>query len=195
MRISTGGGDRGRTSLFSGERVTKSHVRVEAYGDVDELNSWLGTVCSVLSPDCPDLAGEIHDIQACLLSVGSWLSTTPGSPAEIHLKAFTGERVKQLEALIQNMEGLLPTLKNFLIPGGHLSSAFIHVCRCVCRRAERRVIALSETFDPAARSDSIEHIIVFLNRLSDYLFLLGRICNQRFGISEVIWKSDYQMSS
>ena len=120
MKIYTGGGDRGKTSLFSGERVNKSDLRVEAYGDVDELASLLG-------------------------ALGAWLAVTPGSPASSELPSISQEHAKGLEAAIDRMEQELPALKDFILPGGHVSAAWAHVARAVCRRAERHVVRLSAT--------------------------------------------------
>jgi cob(I)alamin adenosyltransferase len=187
MAIFTGGGDRGKTSLFSGERVAKHHCRVEAYGEVDELNSWLGAVTAVIDPKLPDLVREIQDIQSSLLNIGAWLSVTPGSSVENHLKPFSDDKIRNLEIMIQNIETKLPDLNNFLLPGGHMSSAFLHISRCVCRRVERRVVSLVEKADSIG-SENFKHIIVFLNRLSDYLFVLARFCNQQYGTTEILWK-------
>ena len=188
MKIYTGSGDRGKTSLFSGERVNKSHQRVEAYGDVDELNSVLGGLGSSLSPEEIELAEEIQQIQSDLLHIGSWLAVTPGSSAAAELKEITKEQIKTIEAAIDRMDSTLPSLNDFLLPGGHISASWAHVARTVCRRAERHVVwLLSETAENET-SEQLQRIVVYLNRLSDYLFVLARHCNKLQGISDIVWQ-------
>lgn len=189
MKIYTGTGDRGKTSLFSGERVPKSSPRIEAYGDLDELNSVMGAVAAAIDDQHQVLKDEIRSVQALLLSAGAWLATTPGAASTRFLKAFTDAPATQLEAAIDRMTALLPELKQFVLPGGHLSASMAHVARCVCRRTERRVIALVEAEDgPPGPTDTMRHILVFLNRLSDYLFVLARHCNHLHGQGDVLWK-------
>jgi cob(I)alamin adenosyltransferase len=181
MKIYTGSGDRGRTSLFSGERVSKSNPRVEAYGDVDELNSILGVLLTSLPSNQTRLAKEIQRIQADLFHVGGWLAITPGSPVSGDLKKITEEHSQTLEKAIDRMEKNLPTLRDFLLPGGHISSAWAHMARAVCRRAERRVVGLED-------AGQLSSVIVYLNRLSDYLFVLARHCNRLQGLTDTIWQ-------
>jgi cob(I)alamin adenosyltransferase len=133
------------TSLLSGERVPKTHPRVEACGDLDELASFLGVVAAALPAQHDGLRGEIQAVQADLLRIGALLAAAPGSPAFAMLPPLGKERIEALEHSIENMEGSLPRLQTFLIPGGHPSAAWAHVARTVCRRAERRVAAI----DPA----------------------------------------------
>jgi cob(I)alamin adenosyltransferase len=186
-RIYTGTGDRGMTSLFSGERVAKSFERVEAYGDVDELNSVLGVLVGALPEQISDVREEIKQFQSDLLHAGAWLATTPQSPSSASLVEITDEHVTLLEAAIDRLEGELPTLRNFIIPGGHPSSAWAHVARTVCRRAERHVVRLM--VDPQENeTESLRGVIVFLNRLSDYLFLVARYCNQVIGVPDTLGK-------
>lgn len=188
MKIYTGTGDKGKTSLFSGERVLKSSPRIEAYGDLDELNSVMGAVVAAMDDEHQDRIDELQGIQAQLLSVGAWLATTPGSASTRFLKPFTDEPAKRLETAIDRMNASLPELKAFVLPGGHLSASLAHMARCVCRRTERRVIALVESseedHDPAG---TMQQILVFLNRLSDYLFVLARTCNYLHGGQDVLW--------
>ena len=188
MKIYTGGGDRGKTSLFSGERVNKSDLRVEAYGDVDELNSLLGALVAFLPSGEADLAGEIQRVQSDLLHVGAWLAVTPGSLASSELPSITQEHSKGLEAAIDRMEEGLPTLKDFLLPGGHVSAAWAHVARAVCRRAERHVVRLFAGTDEDETSLQRQGVVTYLNRLSDYLFVLARYCNKIQGQQDTIWK-------
>jgi cob(I)alamin adenosyltransferase len=186
-RIYTGTGDRGRTSLFSGERVPKNFKRVEAYGDVDELNSILGILAGILPEDISELGEEIQQIQSNLLHVGAWLATTPESPSSAALTEISDEQINRLEAAIDRMEEKLPTLRSFILPGGHISASWSHLARTVCRRAERHVVRLiAEAHD--SNPESLRGVIVFLNRLSDYLFVLARYCNQMMGVPDTLWK-------
>ena len=186
-RIYTGTGDRGKTSLFSGERVPKSIERVEAYGDVDELNSFLGVLVAALPEKTSGVREEMMQIQSDLLHIGAWLSTTPQSPSSASLIEITDRHITRLEAAIDRLEGELPTLRNFIIPGGHPSSAWAHVARTVCRRAERHVVRLSLDA-PDAHNETLIGVIGFLNRLSDYLFVLARYCNRVMGVADTLWK-------
>jgi cob(I)alamin adenosyltransferase len=202
MRIYTGGGDRGRTSLFSGERVAKHTARIEAYGDLDELGSVLGALAESLAD--PGLAAEIERIQSDLLQAGAWLATTPGSPAQDSLRPLAPEQARVLEAAIDRMDERLEPLGGFLLPGGHRSACWAHVARTVCRRTERRVVALADAQRleqaaaepgeaPAASratrqaEGQLALIIVYLNRLSDYLFVLARFCNLLAGVPDKLW--------
>lgn len=189
MKIYTGTGDRGKTSLFSGQRVSKSNPRIEAYGDLDELNSVIGAAAAAMERGDQALKDEIMMIQAQLLDAGAWLATIPGAASTQFLKAFTHEPANLLESAIDRMNEHLPELNQFLLPGGHLSASLAHMARTVCRRTERRVIALVEleegSIDP---TETMKRIIVFLNRLSDYLFVLARYCNQLHGHGDVPWK-------
>jgi cob(I)alamin adenosyltransferase len=185
--IYTGTGDRGMTSLFSGERVPKSFERVDAYGDVDELNAVLGVLVGTLPEQISEVRNEITLLQSDLLHVGAWLATTPQSPSTDTLVEITDEHITLLEAAIDRLEGELPTLRSFIIPGGHPSSAWAHVARTVCRRAERHVVRLILDA-PDAHTESLRGVIVFLNRLSDYLFVLARYCNLVMGVPDSIWK-------
>ena len=188
MEIYTGTGDRGKTSLFSGERVSKSSPRIAAYGDLDELNSWMGAIAAAIEGGHQAQRDEIQAIQAQLLTVGAWMATTPGSASIQFLTPFTDAPGKQLEAAIDRMNESLPELKQFVLPGGHLSSSLAHMARCVCRRTERRVVALVDAEDGSSGpTDTMRHILVFLNRLSDYLFVIARYCNYLHGQEDVLW--------
>ncbi len=187
MKIYTGTGDRGKTSLFSGERVSKSSPRVEAYGELDELNAAIGTVAATIEVRQQALIDEIRAIQAWLLEAGAWLATTPGAAATRFLQPFTAAPARHLEAAIDRMEAVLPDLNQFILPGGHLSAALAHVARTVCRRTERRACELAEQGDSTV-DGSVFAILVFLNRLSDYLFVLARYCNHLEGRADILWK-------
>ena len=188
MKIYTGGGDRGKTSLFSGERVNKSDLRVEAYGDVDELNSLLGVLSAFLPSEETTLSGEIKRIQSDLLHLGAWLAVTPGSPASSELQSITPEHARGLEAAIDRMEQELPALKEFILPGGHVSAGWAHVARAVCRRAERHVVRLAAGTGEDETPLQLRGVITYLNRLSDYLFVLARYCNKIQGQPDRLWK-------
>jgi cob(I)alamin adenosyltransferase len=188
MKIYTGTGDRGKTSLFSGERVSKSSLRIVAYGDLDELNSVIGAVAASMVADPRVLKEELRHIQALLLNAGAWLATTPGAASARFLEPFSDEAAKTLEKAIDRMDEELPELKHFILPGGHLSATLAHMARTVCRRTERRVIDLVEREDGSAGpTDTMKHILVFLNRLSDYLFVVARFCNHLHGQEDELW--------
>jgi len=145
MKVYTGSGDRGKTSLFSGERIAKNDLRIDAYGDVDELNSILGGLIAGLPKALTSLTLELTRIQSDLLDVGAWLATTPGSSAEEMLTPFRPEKVAWLEAAIDRLDENLPPLKGFILPGGHPSGAQAHVARTVCRRAERHALKVADS--------------------------------------------------
>ncbi len=189
MKIYTGTGDRGKTSLFSGERVSKSNPRIEAYGDLDELNALIGAVAATLDTGQASLKDELQAVQALLLDAGAWMATTPGSASARFLKPFAGDPAEFLEAAIDRMNLSLPELKHFVLPGGQLSASLAHMARTVCRRTERRAIELVEYEDgDAGATDTMQHILIFLNRLSDYLFVVARSCNHVNGQKDVLWK-------
>lgn len=179
MKIYTKTGDQGQTSLLSGGRVSKSDLRIEAYGTVDELNSYLGLVRD--QEVNIGRIGLLEEIQEKLFAMGALLAAGK-NPEKMHLPEITSEDVEKLEKAIDTMEETLPALKNFILPGGHPSVSFAHIARCVCRRAERIVIALHE------QQPVNTLLIVYLNRLSDYLFVLARKMTQDLGLEEHIWK-------
>lgn len=185
MKVYTGSGDRGKTSLFSGERIAKNDLRIDAYGDVDELNSILGGLIAGLPKALTSLTLELTRIQSDLLDVGAWLATTPGSSAEEMLTPFRPEKVAWLEAAIDRLDENLPPLKGFILPGGHPSGAQAHVARTVCRRAERHALKVADS----PREGSVMVLLAYLNRLSDYLFVLARYCNHETGTAEALWET------
>jgi cob(I)alamin adenosyltransferase len=192
MKIYTGGGDKGKTSLFSGERVAKSHERVDAYGDIDELSSLLGALAASIPESGQKIIGELYQIQSDLLSVGAILATTPGSSSFESLSKIGEEKSKALEEAMDRMDAELPPLKTFILPGGHMSSAWAHIARTVCRRAERRMIGLFQESDTADRNatvpEHVQNVLVYINRLSDYLFVVARYCNHIVGTEDIPWK-------
>ena len=188
MTIYTGTGDRGKTSLFSGERVKKSDQRIEAYGDVDELNSLLGALVAGLAEINQDLAGRLQQIQADLFQLSSLLAVTSDSPAIDSLEELTDSQTLQLEQFIDELDRQLPNLSGFILPGGHPTAAWAHICRAVCRRAERKTTLLSDEYVKGKAAQQFQIALVYLNRLSDYLFVLARYCNHIQGVSDTLWK-------
>jgi len=177
-RIYTRGGDEGETSLFGGERVPKNHPRVRAYGEVDELGSAVGVALSGLDPGW-DIARTLRSIQHQLFRVGGALADPAGKTKVVPPGA---EETAALERAIDLLEEQLPELKRFILPGGTAAGAHLHLARTVCRRAERSVVDLVE------RGESVPAgIIVYLNRLSDYLFVAARAANRRAGVEEEPW--------
>ena len=196
MKGGIGSGDAGMTSLLSGERVPKTHPRVEACGDVDELTSLLGAVAAALPDAQGALRAEIQAVQRDLMSVGAVLAATPGSRAAGMVHPPGGDRVAALEDRIGAMEADLPRLQSFLLPGGSPAAAWTHVARAVCRRAERHAAALAAADASAPAAPSADRpadpnaglVLPYLNRLSSYLFTLARWCNKAAGVEETPWK-------
>jgi cob(I)alamin adenosyltransferase len=187
MKIYTGGGDRGKTSLFSGERVIKDHRRIDAFGTVDELNSTIGALAGALPADtASDRTQELRRIQSDLFHIGARLATVPDSAMAAAIRDLGSVDSRFLEKAIDRMDAELPPLRSFILPGGHPAAGWAHVARTVCRRAERKVVRLAVE-DDAESLDRLEGIVVFLNRLSDYLFVLARYCNRIAGQAEVAW--------
>jgi len=181
VRIYTRTGDAGDTGLFGGGRVPKNHPRVEAYGDVDELNAAIGFARSI--EQMPRIDEVLVPIQRDLFAIGALLATPDREKMRQHLeKARVDEdRITQLEYAIDDGDRELEPLKSFIVPGGSPKAAALHVARTVCRRAERRVVSLAESEDlPGV-------VVIYLNRLSDLLFTLARVANRRAGTGEVTW--------
>jgi cob(I)alamin adenosyltransferase len=181
VKIYTKTGDAGETGLFGGGRVPKDHVRVEAYGDIDELNATLGWVRA--AEPMPRVDEIIAPVQRDLFSLGALLATPEREKMHAQLaKARLDEaRVRELEHAIDQCDAELEPLRSFILPGGTQKAAALHVARTVCRRAERRVVALRR------ESEVPEIVVVYLNRLSDLLFMLARVANRRAGAGEVSW--------
>lgn len=180
MKIYTKQGDTGQTSLIGGTRVPKHHIRIEAYGTTDELNSYLGLLGEYA--EMKDFVPLIRSIQDTLFVIGSHLANDAAkshfSPSEI-----TEDEVSLLEKSIDQMDMELPPLKNFVLPGGCAANATAHVARCVCRRAERCVVHLHEN-EPVSPT-----ILHYLNRLSDWLFTVARYVSHTSGSIEIVWKT------
>ncbi|UCF89728.1 MAG: cob(I)yrinic acid a,c-diamide adenosyltransferase [Desulfobacterales bacterium] len=188
MKVYTGTGDRGKTGLFSGERVAKSHARIEAYGNVDELNSVMGALIASLPDANAEIAEELHRIQFDLFQIGAWLATTPESPALESLTPITPAQIQYLESAIDRMDAMLPPLSAFVLPGGHRSAAWAHMARTVCRRAERRGVRLEVESFNGKDGGHLRDALVYLNRLSDYLFVLARHCNRLMDVADILWR-------
>lgn len=182
MKIYTRTGDDGTSGLLDNKRVRKDDIRLEAYGEVDELNAALGVVLSQSSDWPASAASLISGIQSNLFTIGTVLATPPQTGKT--LARLDPAETKRLENAIDQMEEELPPLKNFILPQGSGACSFTHLARAICRRAERRVVALSglEPVDPV--------VLVYLNRLSDYLFVLARWINRREGGTETIWTAE-----
>lgn len=178
MKIYTKTGDSGKTSLLGGSRVAKYHLRIESYGTVDELNAHIGLLAAY------DISAahrsRLVAIQDNLFTIGSQLATEPGDE-KFKIPKIKTEHVHFLEKAIDDMEEELPPMRNFVLPGGDKAVAQAHVARCVCRRAERIVLHLKD------ESDVPEPIPVYLNRLSDYLFVLSRKLGKELNAQEVPW--------
>jgi len=179
MKIYTKTGDAGDTGLFGGPRVGKDDLRVEAYGAVDELNAVLGLARARGGDD--ELAGLLAAVQDELFTVGASLATPPGARAQAAVPPVDPAWTQTLEAAIDRFEAELPPLRHFILPGGTALGADLHHARAVCRRAERRTVALHrrEPVDAA--------LLTFLNRLSDFLFVAARVANHRAGAAEITW--------
>jgi cob(I)alamin adenosyltransferase len=178
MKIYTKTGDKGYTSLIGGVRVPKHHLRIEAYGTVDELNSYLGLITT------SDLAEEdqslIKEIQDRLFTIGSSLASDP-EKAKMKIPDLHLSDIELLEKKIDELDAFLPALKSFILPGGSVLASHCHIARCICRRAERYVVQLAES------SPVDDKVIMYLNRLSDYLFVLARKVNFNSNIEENPW--------
>ena len=179
MKVYTKAGDKGLTSLFGGSKISKDDIRIEAYGTVDELNCHIGLLISLV--DEPEINDFLRSIQSMLFDIGSHLASD--GTANQFLPHLPVEIVNKLEMLMDDYTGKLPELKSFILPRGNQRIAVAHICRTVCRRAERRTVSLS-------RSETIdEFIVVFLNRLSDYFFVLSRYLSLLDDINEEKWNS------
>lgn len=186
MKIYTKTGDAGETGLFGGTRVPKHSPRLNAYGTIDELNAALGCAVSLArSQDAlSEIANMLENIQHTLFCIGSHLSTPYDSVEEIptSLPPFKPEAVTQLEHQIDSLQAALPELTQFILPGGHPAAASIHLARTICRRAERNVIELQQT------NFVLPQIIMYLNRLSDFLFVAARTANYLTHTPETPWE-------
>lgn len=179
MKIYTKKGDLGNTSLLGGQRVTKNHIRIEAYGTVDELNSQLGVVICTFE----ESKEKLKEIQDQLFHIGSHLANS--SESNFKLEPIPTAWIEQMEKEIDIMTKELPELKNFVLPGSDIANAHCHVARCICRRSERLAVALNNQ-----ENENVDALIItYLNRLSDYLFTLSRFITHKNNSQEVVWQS------
>ncbi len=181
MKIYTRTGDQGRTGLFGGARVRKNDPRVEAYGTVDETNAVLGVARAADLP--APLQDIVESLQQDLFVLGAELACDPSKTDKLKVPLLGQERIEALEALIDRLEAELPPLSSFILPGGCAAAAALHLARTVCRRAERRVLDVA---------DVRPGVVVYLNRLSDLLFVLARRANRVAGVDDVPWEGRAQ---
>jgi cob(I)alamin adenosyltransferase len=182
MKIYTKTGDKGTTSLIGGTKVSKGHMRIEAYGTVDELNSWTG-LCRDMIEDEKSRT-TLQEIQDRLFTIGSSLASDPEKEPKMKIPDLHETDITLLEHEIDRMNEALPAMKNFILPGGHPTISWLHIARCVCRRAERCCVRLE------ADNEEIEPIVLkYLNRLSDYLFVLARYIGSQLKAPEIPWKA------
>ncbi|HBH05682.1 MAG TPA: cob(I)yrinic acid a,c-diamide adenosyltransferase [Flavobacteriales bacterium] len=177
MKIYTKTGDKGLTSLIGGTRVSKSHFRIDAYGTLDELNSWVGLLRDHSTNE--QERDILYQVQEAIFVAGSHLAKEPDK--EVPIPAFPSGLTETLEAEMDRMDAELPSLRNFILPGGHPTVSYCHISRTICRRAERHVVEIESS------SDYYTDIIVFLNRLSDYFFMLARFWSMQLNIDVVTW--------
>jgi cob(I)alamin adenosyltransferase len=179
MKIYTKTGDKGTTALFGGKRVSKADLRIDTYGTIDELNSWIGMVRDLeVNQKRKDILVEIQDR---LFTVGSILATEPGN-TKVKIPSLAETDILFLEKEIDAMDAALPPMRFFVLPGGHTAISHCHVARTVCRRSERLIIALH------AQETVPDEVIKYINRLSDYLFVLSRMVAHELGAEETPWK-------
>ncbi len=181
IKIYTRTGDQGQTSLIGGTRVPKFHPRIEAYGTIDELNSYIGLIRDQETGEhYRDILLEIQDR---LFTAESLIALDPDAGKDIKLPQIKDTDITLLEQEIDRMNEQLPELRSFILPGGHPVVSYCHIARCVCRRAERQTIRLGQV-------QPVEELVVrYLNRLSDYLFVLARKLGQDLGANEILWKA------
>ncbi|MDO5036144.1 MAG: cob(I)yrinic acid a,c-diamide adenosyltransferase [Porphyromonas sp.] len=184
-KLYTKGGDKGKTSLVGGQRVSKASPRIEAYGTVDELNSWIGMLRAELG-DRLDQDALLSQIQHRLFEVGSYLATDNTQPLSWEMTCGVKEAdIHAVERAIDTLDASLPELKSFILPAGGRATATSHLCRTVSRRAERRIYQLLELVEGA---EVEEHVLQYINRLSDYFFILARAAAHLEGGQEVKWE-------
>lgn len=181
MKIYTKTGDKGTTSLIGGTKVSKSHLRIETYGTVDELNSWIGLVADQLKHK--HSKKMLKEIQDRLFTIGSSLACDPEKETKMKIPDLLETDIELLEKEIDKMNAKMPEMRSFILPGGHVAVSSTHIARCVCRRCERLCVSLQEQnmfVDPL--------VIKYINRLSDYLFVMARFIGHRLKAKEIPWK-------
>jgi len=180
-KIYTKTGDKGTTSLIGGTKVLKSHLRIEAYGTVDELNSYIGLCRDLLTDE--QNRSILQEVQDRLFTIGSSLACDPEKEPKMKIPDLKEEDILLLENEIDRMTAALPPMKSFILPGGHPNVSHLHIARCICRRAERCIVRMTE------EKEEVESTIIkYLNRLSDYLFMLSRYTAQLMKVEEIAWK-------
>ena len=179
----TRGGDHGTTSLIGGSRVKKCALQLETYGTIDELNSHIGLLMAIIRPSSTSDTNCLQWIQSRLFDIGTHLAM-PYTEGQVTPCSITAKHIAQLEQYIDTLDTQLPALHSFILPGGSIAAAQCHVCRTVCRRAERLITALAEesSISPDLQS--------YINRLSDFLFVYARFLNKKEGVNEISWKND-----
>ncbi len=182
FKIYTKTGDLGKTSLIGGTKVPKSHIRIESYGTVDELNSFIGLVSDSISDTHTKII--LKEIQDRLFTVGSSLACDPEKETSMKIPDLKESDINVLENEIDKMNEVLPEMKNFILPGGHIAVSTTHIARCVCRRSERICVNMMEN---EMFVDLL--VIKYLNRLSDYLFVLARYIAHLLNVEEIVWKA------
>ena len=182
FKIYTKTGDKGSTSLIGGVRVPKSHIRIEAYGTVDELNSYLGMVGDSVNEI--EIKETLREIQDRLFTIGSVLATNPDKEVKMKLPDLHEEDVTWLEAQVDKMNEVLPEMRSFILPGGNFAASTAHVARCVCRRAERICVGMQQSEEMVP-----DLVVKYLNRLSDFLFVLARYISHINHAEEIPWRA------
>lgn len=184
MKVYTKTGDKGSTALLGGTRVPKNHLKLDAYGTVDELNSWVGMIRSglqpfVAQPWAQEIGSQLESVQKDLFLLGSHIAcATEEHRQKFKLPSFNEEKAKVLENYIDQMDAQLEPLKNFILPSGHNAASSAHMARTVCRRAERLIFSIA---------DHHAHWMTYINRLSDYFFVLARYINMKTETKETLW--------
>lgn len=182
FKIYTKTGDKGSTSLIGGVRVPKNHIRIESYGTVDELNSQLGMVTDLAADEA--VTGWIREVQDRLFTLGSELATAPDKDIKMKLPDLHDSDVTWLEGHIDQMNEILPEMRSFIIPGGNAAASACHVARCICRRAERICVGME------GEGEHIPELAIrYLNRLSDFLFVLARYITHQAGGQDLPWRA------
>jgi cob(I)alamin adenosyltransferase len=181
MKIYTKTGDKGTTSLIGGTKVPKSHLRIEAYGTVDELNSYIGLCIDIVNDDATCVI--LREVQDRLFTIGSSLACDPIKEPRMRLPDLKEADVQLLEMEMDRISEVIPPMKSFILPGGHAVVSHLHIARCVCRRAERCCVRLE------LESLEVDGLLLkYLNRLSDYLFILARYAHHLYQVQEIPWK-------
>lgn len=189
MKLYTKTGDKGETSLVSGQRVSKAHPRIEAYGTVDELNSFVGLLRAYLNESgaLPKDEMLLSRIQHCLFNCGAYLATDSSTPQSFVMDCgITDEDISMIESAIDRLDEGLPAMRAFILPAGGKAASVAHICRTVARRGERCIYRL---MDEHPGSEVDKHLLVYINRLSDYFFILARATCYHLGVGEVVWQA------